>query len=170
MINVSAHPFCAARLKFQRCDLNEASFTKFWAAVNVATDLDDDELTEFGGFDFRDRSDENGEHLLARLELFIRTKVGSAKKAKSDVNGMTPAEHSIRAFLGANGVKVSKLDGIDDYWKAARILWGDLVDENPKVRDVYTLVFQLNGIPKKQRPKIAKSNRDKLRPDWRAAS
>ncbi|MBB3411253.1 hypothetical protein FHT87_005206 [Rhizobium sp. BK316] len=169
MLNVSAYPFCAARLKFQRCNLSEEGFTKFWAAVNVATDLDDDALTEFGGFNFDDRSDENGERLLSRLELFIRTKV-AGKKAKSDIGNMSSAESSVRAFLGANGVKVGKLDGIEDYWRAARILWGDRIDANPKVKDVYTLVFQLNRIPKKQRPKIARGNKSLLPNEWRAAA
>jgi hypothetical protein len=167
VINVSAHTFCAARLKFQRCDLRDPAFTKYWAAVNIATDLDDEKLTEFGGFDFTDKSEENGERLLARLEQFIRTKVGG-RKAKSDVGNMTAAENSVRAFLGSNGVRVGKLDGVEDYWKAARILWGDLVEVNPKVRDVYTLVFQLNRIPKKTRPKLARSNAAKLPSDWRA--
>ncbi|ENN86040.1 hypothetical protein RHSP_31761 [Rhizobium freirei PRF 81] len=167
MINVSGFPLCAKRLQFQRAKLNDDGMTHYWAAVAVATDLDDEKLTKFGGFDFNDMSEDNGQKLLGRLELFIKAGLAN-RKAKSGAGDMTAAETSIRAFLGSNGVKVSKLNGIEDYWRAARILWGDLVQESPKVRDVYTLVFQLNRIPKKQRPKTARANVSKLPQEWRA--
>jgi hypothetical protein len=167
MINVSGFPLCAKRLEFQRAKLNDDGMTHYWAAVAVAIDLDDEKLTKFGGFDFNDMSEDNGRKLLGRLEQFIKAGLAN-RKARSDAGDMTAAETSIRAFLGSNGVKVSKLNGIEDYWRAARILWGDLVEEKPKVRDVYTLVFQLNRIPKKQRPKTARSNVSKLPQEWRA--
>ena len=168
-VNVASYPLCAKRLQFQRAKLNDDGMTHYWAAVAVASDLDDEKLTKFGGFDFNDMSEDNGRKLLGRLEQFI--KVGLAnRKAKSDAGNMAAAEMSVRAFLGANGVKVSKLNGIEDYWRASRILWGDLVEENPKVRDVYTLVFQLKQIPKKKRPKTARANVSKLPQEWRAAA
>ncbi len=166
-VNVSSFPLCAKRLQFQKAKLNDDGMTAYWAAVAVAADLDDEKLTEFGGFNFNDMSEDNGQKLLGRLEQFIREGL-SHRKAKSDIGNVTAAETSVRAFLGSNGVKVSKLNGIDDYWRAARILWGDLVEENPKVRDVYTLVFQLNRIPKKQRPKLARANAAALPAEWRA--
>ncbi|OCJ12497.1 hypothetical protein A6U86_05600 [Rhizobium sp. AC27/96] len=167
MINVSGFPLCAKRLQFQRAKLNDGGMTAYWAAVAVAADLDDEKLTQFGGFNFNDMSEDNGQKLLGRLEQFIRAGLAN-RKAKSDVSNVTAAESSVRAFLGSNGVKVSKLNGIEDYWKAARLLWGDLVEETPKVRDVYTLVFQLVRIPKKQRPRLARKNIAALPAEWRA--
>ncbi|WP_267550328.1 hypothetical protein [Rhizobium rhizogenes] len=167
MINVSGFPLCAKRLQFQRAKLSEPAMTPYWAAVCVVFDIDDEKLVAFGGFDFNDMSEGNGQKLLGRLEQFIRAGLAN-RKAKSDVSNMTAAETSVRAFLGSNGVKVSKLAGIEDYWRAARILWAELVEENPKVRDVYTLVFQLNRIPKKQRPKLARKNIEALPAEWRA--
>ena len=71
MINMSAFPFCARKLKFQRVDLNDPNMSRYWAAVCVASDLVDDQLTDFGGIDFSDRSEQNGRNLLNRLELFL---------------------------------------------------------------------------------------------------
>lgn len=167
MINVSGFPLCAKRLQFQRAKLNEEAMTPYWAAVCVAFDIDDEKLVEFGGFDFNDMSEDNGRKLLGRLEQFIAAGL-SAKKAKTDTGGITAAEISVRAFLGANGVKVSKLSGIDDYWTAAYALWSDEIEVKPKVRDAYTLVFQINRIAKKQRSRLARANYLNLAEDWRA--
>ncbi|KEA07155.1 hypothetical protein [Rhizobium rhizogenes] len=166
MINVSGFPLCSKRLQFQRAKLTEESMTIYWAAVAVAADLDDEKLTNFGGFDFNDMSDENGSKLLGRLEQFIRS--GLAAKARSDQGGLSEAEVSVRAFLGANGVKVSRLKSLDDYWKAATTLWSDHIEASPKVRDIYTLRFQISKISKKQRSKKARANVSKLPAEWRA--
>lgn len=165
-LNVSAYAFCAARLEFNRTDLKDPLMTKYWAAVIVAEPIADEKLAKFGGFDFSDRSDENGDKLLSRLEYFLRQH--KAKDALSDENGMSVAEASVRSYLGANGVKVSKLDGLDDYWTAATALWPDHIETKPRLKDIYTLRFQLDRIPRKQRPKIAKSNLARLPDDWNA--
>lgn len=167
MINISGYPLCAKRLQFLRAKLNDDGMTSYWAAVAVATDLDDEKLTKFGGFNFNDMSEDNGQKLLGRLEQFIRSGLAN-RKAKSDAGNMTAAETSVRAFLGANGVKVSKLSGVDDYWTAARTLWGDKIETSPKVRDAYTLTFQINRIAKKQRSKLARENYAGLPEAWRA--
>lgn len=167
MIDVSPYPMCAARLKFFRANLSEPSLTYYWAAVAIVADMSDKALKRFGGFNFSDKSEENGKRLLARLDQFIRN--GLPKKAKSDQGGMTPAENSVRAMLGANGIKVSKLAGVDDYWTAARALWPDHVEERPRVADIYTLNFQLQKIPKKARGKLAKANLHVVQQAWRAA-
>jgi len=167
MINVAGFPLCAKRLQFQRAKLNEVGMTSYWAAVCVASDIDDEKLVAFGGFDFNDMSEDNGRKLLGRLEQFISAGL-DAKKAKSDTGSLTAAEMSVRAFLGANGVKVSKLSGIDDYWTAARALWGDKIEASPKVRDAYTLAFQINRIVKKQRSRLARENYSNLAEEWRA--
>lgn len=167
MIDVSPYPMCAARLKFFRANLAEQGFTYYWAAVAIVADISDKALKRFGGFDFADKSDDNGKRLLARLDQFIKN--GLPKKAKSDKGGMSAAEASVRAMLGANGIKVSKLAGVDDYWAVARVLWPGHVDERPKVADVYTLNFQLQKIPKKARGRSAKVKLHLVRAEWRAA-
>lgn len=163
-LNVSAYPFCAKRLEWNRTDLRDPSMTKYWAAVIVAGPLEDEDLAKFGGFNFSDMSDENGDKLLGRLEQFLRQHNG--KKALSDQGGMSAAEASVRSFLGANGVKVSKLDGLDEYWIAATTLWPGLIETKPRIKDIYTLRFQLDRIPRKKRPKIAKANLAKLPAAW----
>lgn len=163
-VNVSSYPFCAARLNWNFTRLDDPLMKPYWAAVIVADWCDDEEMEKFGGFDFNDRSDENGQKLLARLEQFLRA--GNGKKTLSASGDMSAAEASVRSYLGANGVKVSKLDGLDDYWTAALTLWPDHVERKPKVRDIYTLRFQLDRIPKKKRPKIARSNLLRLPTEW----
>lgn len=165
-VNVSAFPFCAKRLEWNYTDLKDPAMTKYWAAVVVAEPLDDAELAKFGGFDFSDMSDENGSKLLGRLEQFLCQHNG--KKALSDHGGMSTAEASVRAFLGANGVKVSKLGGLEDYWTAATTLWPGLIETKPRIKDIYTLRFQLDRIPRKQRPKVARSNLRNLPAPWNA--
>lgn len=168
MINVTSFPMCAKRLEFQRVQLDDPAMTTYWAAVNVASNISDEKLAEFGGFDFDDRSEENGLRLLSRLEKYIRQ--GRDVQAKSDIGGMTEAENSVRAFLGAFGVKVSRLSGIEDYWTAARILWPAGIEDRPKIKDVYTLRFQISRLSKKQRSKSARENRGKLPVQWQAFS
>lgn len=165
MIDMSPYPMCAARLKFFRANLSETGFTYYWAAVALVADIKDAALRNFGGFDFSDKSDANGKKLLARLEQFIRD--GLPKKAKSDVGGMSASENSVRALLGAFGIKVSKLNGVEDYWSAARVLWPGHIDAEPKVADVFTLNFQMNRISKTKR-KIARQNIKNVRREWRA--
>ena len=167
MIDVSPYPMCAARLNFYRANIAEQGFTYYWAAVALVADISDKALKRFGGFDFSDKSDENGKRLLARLDQFIRKSL--PKKAKSGKGRMIPAEASVRAILGANGIKVSKLGGITDYWIAAQSLWPDHVEVRPKVADITALNLQLQSIPKKVRGRSAKANIRFARDEWRAA-
>jgi hypothetical protein len=168
MINVSAYPFCAKRLAFQYANLSDPAFTSYWAAVSIAEDFSDEKLAEYGGFNFDNRSEANGYFLLGRLEKFIRSTVSSVKAAKSDKGGMSEAEVSVRAFLGANGVKVSKLNGVMDYWTAAMTLWPVHITPTQKNQDVHTLRFQINKIPKKARGRLARKNAEGLPVTWRA--
>ena len=73
-MNISAYPRCASRLKHQRANLSETTMNEYWAAVCVAVDISDKALKRFGGFNFNDRSPENGRRLLARLEQFIASR------------------------------------------------------------------------------------------------
>lgn len=165
MINVAAYPFCAKRLAFQNANLADPAFTSYWAAVCVADEYSDEKLAEYGGFNFDNRSEANGYLLLGRLEQFIRK---NASKAKSDKGEYGPVEASVRAFLGANGVKVSKLNGVMDYWTAAMVLWPVHITTTQKDQNVETLRFQINKIPKKARGRLARKNADGLPVTWRA--
>jgi hypothetical protein len=167
MISLAAYPLCAKRLEFQKANLNEEGFNAYWAAVSVASELNDEKLAAYGGFNFDLRTEANGYKLLGRLEQFIKGSVRQASKAKSDVGGLSEAEVSVRAFLGANGVKVSRLNGLSDFWTAAMTLWPGhvLPSRNSEMAD---LRFQISKIAKKQRSKMAHMNVSALPATWRA--
>lgn len=171
-MNISAYPLCAKRLHFQRANLSEDGFNEYWAAVNVADECVDSELERFGGIDFSDHSPENGARLLSRLEAFLSQKRTARRPTKDDGEAFTVS--SVKAFLGANGVKVSKVEGgVSGYWTVAEILWPDHIkaeDKQGAREDVFTLRFQLTRIPKKKRGKIAKSNLERLPAQVRAWS
>jgi hypothetical protein len=168
MINVSAYPLCAKRLEFQRANLTDPAFNAYWAAVAIAEDFTDEKLAAYGGFNFSSRTEANGYSLLGRLEKMIGSSLRSAKAAKTDKGGMNEAEISVRAFLGANGVKVAKLNGVVDYWTAAMTLWPVHITPTQKDQNVHTLRFQINKIPKKQRGRLARKNAEGLPVTWRA--
>jgi len=165
MINLSAYPLCAKRIEFQRADLRDPAFNAYWAAVCVAEDFSDDKLASVGGMNFDNRSEANGYVLLGRLEKLIKS--SARQEAKSDNGGLSEAEVSVRAFLGANGVKVSKLNGLGDFWTAAMTLWPGFVSPDHKHEDMETLRLQISKVPKKQRPKLARKNLPGLPATWR---
>lgn len=160
MINVSAYPLCAKKLKFQRVNLDEPTMTKFWAAVCVADDCLDEQLTDFGGFDFNDRSPENGGRLLKRLEEFLAQR--QQRYAKNSVRAKL-ADDGLIAMLGSRGIKTSMLKSEDDYWTAAEILFSGRIKRNGGLTSLYT---QIHAIPKKQRKALANENLRKLPADW----
>ncbi len=162
MIDVSAYPECAKRLHFQRANLAEPAMNAYWAAVCVAEDFADDSLADFGGFNFERRTEANGYLLLGRLEQFIR----SDRRRKASQAALAECEASVRSYLGANGVKVSGLKGISDYHAAAIVLWPPFI--SPTMPDMKTLRSQINGIPKKQRSKLARKNVSGLPATWSA--
>ena len=166
MINIAGYPLCAKRLQFQRAQMSDPLMNEYWAAVCVATDLDDGKLHAFGGFDFGERSAENGKQLLARLEQFISAGLG--EKSGKRGGPVSADEVSVRSLLGAYRVKVSKLNGLDDYWTAATTLWPSLREENPKLRDIQSLRSQITSIPKKSRSSSARANFAALPDNWKA--
>lgn len=160
MLNVSAYPRCAKRLEFQRANLAEVGFTKYWAAVCVAFDLSDSQLTEFGGFDFDDRSDKNGGKLLSRLEKFLN------ERGKRTVANYAFASEGLKALLGARGVKTSMLKSEDDFWTAAEIMFPGCIKREGGFGSLYV---QINTIPKKQRKRLCDANIRKLPAEWLSA-
>jgi hypothetical protein len=157
VINVSAYPLCAKRLHFQNVNFTDDKFTKYWAAVNVAFDLPDTQLTHFGGFDFSDRSDKNGAKLLSRLEEFL------IKRGQRLAGNNFAATEALKALLGSRGIKTSMLKSEDDYWTAAEILFSGRIKRNGGLTSLYT---QIHAIPKKQRKALANENLRKLPADW----
>jgi hypothetical protein len=157
VIKVSAYPLCAKRLHFQNVNFSDEKFTEYWAAVNVAYDLPDTQLTDFGGFDFTDRSDKNGRKLLKRLEEFLNNR--SQRYAANNF----AASEGLKASLGARGVKTSMLKSDDDYWTAAATMFPGCIKRNGGLTSLYA---QIHVIPKKKRQALAKENLRKLPADW----
>lgn len=170
MIDLSPFPRCAKRLEFQRANLADPAMNAYWAAVCVADEIPEERIAKFGGFNFDLRTEANGYKLLSQLERLIKS--GRRGLAKSDVNGKSAAEMSVRALMGAFGVRMSKLKGLDDYWTAATTLWPSLIQEpgkdSERYRDMDSLRFQISRLSKKQR-KIARQNIELLPKEWRAA-
>lgn len=161
MINVSPYPQCAKKLQFQNCNLNDDKFTPFWAAVNVAFDVPDAQLTRFGGFDFSDRSERNGRKLLKRLEEFF------SQRAQRYAGNSFAATEGLKSSLGARGIKTSMLKSEDDYWTAAETLFPGRIKRAEGITALYN---QIHSIPKKERRRLAVENIGKVRKDWLSES
>jgi hypothetical protein len=160
MINLSAYPLCAKRLEFQRANLAENGFNRYWAAVCVAFDLSDSQLTVFGGFNFDEVSDKNGGKLLSRLEAYL------SERGKKAVANYAFASEGLKALLGSRGVKTSMLASEDDYWAAAEIMFPGSIKRE---RGLSSLYIQINAIPKKLRKKLCGENIRKLPDEWLSA-
>jgi hypothetical protein len=157
MLNVSAYPLCATRLRFQNANLNDPAMTPYWAAVSVAFDIRDAELAEHGGFNFNSQTDENGRRLLSELEKLLAT------RAQRRAANSTFAHDGLRSMLGARGVKTSLLKGEDDYWTAAETLFPGCIKRTGGMAALYV---QINSIPKKRRQALGFSNLKSLPADW----
>ena|ERR1044072_5743685 len=161
MVSVSAYPLCAKRLGFQRANLSEPTMTKYWAAVCVAVDLMDSQLTEFGGFNFNDMSEKNGGKLLSRLEKFL------GRRSKRTVANYGFASEGLKALLGSRGIKTSMLKSEDDYWTAAEILFPGRIKRDGGFSSLYV---QIHSIPKKTRQALGRENLRKLPAAWLSPS
>lgn len=157
MLNVSAYPLCAAKLKFQHVNLNEPLMTHYWAAVCVASDMRDEELAEHGGFNFQSKTEENGRKLLSELEKVLR------KRSQRRVANYGFAHDGLRSMLGARGVKTSMLKSEDDYWTAAEALFPGYITRGGGMTQLYV---QINSIPKKRRQALGFSNLKNLPIEW----
>lgn len=168
MIDMSAYPRCLASLHFQRCNLAETGFTLYWAAACVSAEFSDDVLEKAGGFNFDDRSDENGARLLSRLEQMLAERQQRSKGKHARRNEAKKTQSSdkqtfdrVTAFLGTYGVKPSLLITHEDYWNAAAKLWpGKIV--KPAALTMDGLLSQIVAFPKKERSALARANIIKL--------
>ncbi|MFB9952068.1 hypothetical protein ACFFP0_24735 [Rhizobium puerariae] len=159
-LDVSAYPACANKLRYQRADLTDPLMNHFWAAVCVATEYRDAELAEFGGFDFNDRSPENGRIQLGRLEQFIAAR-GNAPRRQKTVQ--RAAHDGVQAMLGARGIKTSMLVTDADFWTAAETLFPGCIKRKGGLDKLHK---QMIAIPKKQRHALANENLHRLPADW----
>ena len=153
-LDVSAFPRCAKRLEWNFTQMSDPLMNEYWAAVIVADFCDDDAMEAFGGFNFDDRSPENGRQLLARLEACIAQKKHKTPK-EALPSGLVSA-------LGARGVKTSMLKP-DDFWTTAEILFPGRIERKG---DLSSLYQQIRSIPKKDRKALATANLRNLPGQW----
>lgn len=155
MMSFATLPLCAARLGWNFTKFEEPAMNEYWAAVIVADFCHDEALAEYGGFNFEDRSVENGKRLLSRLEQCIRAK-------KHKVQKFVPPE-DLKALLGSRGVKTSELKTADDFWNAAETLFHGFIH---RVSDINAIAWQIRKIDKKKRKALADANLRKLPVEW----
>lgn len=172
-LDLTAYPQCAKRLHFQRTRMDEKGFNAFWAAACVADGFRDEDLTEFGGFDFDTRTEENGYRQLGRLEQFMAHRRAVAKQNENSPafnRRYAPQANNIRervkSMIGAYGVKAGKISTEEEFWSVAAVLWpGRIV--MPAVPRLSDLVKQITAIDKKDR-REARENRRALPPHLRS--
>lgn len=155
MINMSAFPLCSARLKWNSTRHDDPQMNHYWAAVIVASFCHDEALTEFGGFDFDDRSDANGIALLARLEACIKARRHKVAKMTTPV--------VLAALLGSRGVKTSALKSEHDYALASEVLFSPALKRDVPFSE---LVDAVKTIPKHVRKANAAANLMSLPAEW----
>jgi hypothetical protein len=176
MLNLSAYPQCAKRLHFQHVRLDETGFNAFWAAACVADEFKDEDLTEFGGFDFDTVTEENGYRQLGRLEQFMAHRRVVAKqnenspafvarqKARAAVD--KALFDRLKAFLGAYGLKPSAMQTDDDYWLCAMTLWPSIT--RAESAGLGSILNQIEKMTKKGRSRIARENYHKVPREFHA--
>jgi len=157
MLNVSAYPLCAARIRFQNTNLSEAGMNSYWASVAIADCFRDAELAEHGGINFGQRTEENGRFILSAMEKLLM------ERQQRVAANSTFAHDGLRSMLGARGVKTSMLKSENDYWTAAETLFPGHIKRNGGATVLY---YQINKIPKKARKRLATENLRKLPADW----
>lgn len=156
-LNVSAYPLCKAKLAYQYANLNDPLMTHYWAAVCVADEISDAALAKHGGFNFDDRSPENGRKLLSELEKFL------VKRQQNKASSSVLASEQLKAMLGARGIKTSMMESENDYWTAAETLFPGQIKRNG---GTFKLYQQILRIPKKERKRLADANLHKIKPEW----
>lgn len=157
MLNLSAYPQCVRILHFQGANLNDPLMTHYWAAACVASAQSDALMTEFGGFNFDDRSPANGKRLLSRLEEFL------VNRSQRSAANFAFASEGLKALLGSRGVKTSALKSEDDYWAASEILFPGHIN---RLGGFTSLYVQIQAIPKKQRGVLGRANLRLLPAEW----
>lgn len=144
---------CAERIKWSRTKRDDIDL--YTAAVLVASYCHDDALTEYGGFDFNDKSEANGARLLDRLEACI--KAGRHKDRSSDFRS------SLVSLIGSRGVVTSELRSKADFVIVAQALFSPYIADDVRFDG---LEDAIKAIPKRRRKELADVNAAHLPADW----
>lgn len=147
MIDASSHPRCIKRLDINFTNKTDPLMNDYWAAVIVADFCDDEALEAFGGFNFDDRSKENGRRLLDRLEVCI------AQRRHRNFRIEIP--DGLVAMLGARGIRTSVLSTEQGYWSVAMALFPGHLIRKPGLSSLHNQILR---IPKKERKRLADAN------------
>lgn len=152
-LNWTKLPNCVERIKWSRTRRDDID--AYTAAVLVASYCHDDAMAAFGGFDFSDRSDENGIALLRRLEACIGA--GRHKDKRSDF------PNSLVSLIGARGVRTSELKSKADFVLAAQAIFSPAISGEVRFDG---LEVAIKAIPKKDRKALADRNMRNLPSEW----
>lgn len=137
-MSIHQFPRCAAYLKGMRVNLNDPEMTDYWFAVILGDRISGDVLDR-AGVRF-ERGVRDGQKLLQGIEQILAQGLHRTK-----VN----ASEALKAFIGARGIKASKLKTIQDFWKVAAILWPEHF--KGKIGSLDQLETQIRSLSKKQR-------------------
>lgn len=158
-VALDSYPRCKRRLDLNFTRYDDPAMSNYWAAVIVADFCQDEALTEFGGFNFDDKSAANGARLLYRLEQLL-------KAGKRKVIKFVP-DQALVSLLGSRGVKTSELKTADDFWRVGQTLFPGFVSRTKSIHD---LAYQIRKIPKKKRKALADANFRRLPENWVSGS
>lgn len=154
-MTIQAYPRCAAYLKASNYILSDPTMMdKHWA-IGISQAFTDEELVKAGTINFETMS---GDALMTEFERLM-----GGRQPRRNVG----ASESLKAFIGARGVKVSVLHGDEDFWTVARILWPQAVtasDGGP----LSLLHHKIKSLTKRQRQE-ARANLRKVPSKWRAS-
>lgn len=157
MISMAKFPRCAKRLEFQRANLTEAGMTEYWAAVCLADQFTNHELSEHGGINFADKSVDNGRKLLGIFEKLL------LEREQRRVAHVGFSHDGLRAMFGARGVKTSNLGGEGDYWTVGETLFPGHIKRDGGMTELYSQILRIS---KKERKRLATANLRRLPLDW----
>jgi hypothetical protein len=158
MISLAAYPACERYLRSMRVDMTQKGMNAYYAALTVADNFDDEELTEAGTVNFWTM---DGDQCLAGVEAFLIQRRPTASKY-SPIGGIERKDlDSLRAMIGVYHIETRRFDEYS-FWKTACQLWPDHIVRGE--RDTLTsLLRQIKAIPKKQRSALARANAKKAR-------
>ena len=154
-VDLYSFPRCASYLgAVDERALKAPEVTQYWAAVIIADAMPTSQL-ESSGFVWPD-GERDAAQILSGLERAL-----SAGKVTKDLVGADLA--SFKSFIGARGIKVSRLRGNTELLTAVKLLWPEICGCCESLKDAHS---KIKGMTKRQR----RSNRiDELRaarPEW----
>lgn len=158
MMAIAEYPRCAGYLKAMRFKLDDPTMTDYGWAVALSETWSEEFLIADGRVNF-DTMD--GPSILVEFERLLRD--GDPKR-KSGLS--RDGVERLKAFLGSRGIKVSALNGADDYWHAASILWPHSIKAGSK-GTLSNLLNTIAGMSKAKR-QAARDNLHKVPSNWRA--